>query len=270
MKYTIMTYITGDYELLREIETKSPNARYVAVTDNPNLKSDTWEVVYDPELKGTPMANFLNIRWHPWKYTDTDIVVKVDGSVKPLAPIDDLIDKFEKDNCIQAFVVHPTRLNLLEEYDAWVRIRQYPFSQVQKCLKYLYSFEGYDYSQHRGMVEMTLHIQRRCKTTQAYNDMVWGLLEYLAPADCEVDRLDQTLASFVLQKYFAPVNIMYLREDWLYSKYFQWYAHGSDTPLIGMDVQNFVQPMMFDQPVTVITPEDKLTDDDGSGEKGTA
>lgn len=44
-KYSILTYIIGDYEFPREILEKDPDTEYILVTDNPKIKSDTWTVV---------------------------------------------------------------------------------------------------------------------------------------------------------------------------------------------------------------------------------
>ena len=40
-RYTVITYIFGNYEKVHEVLEKDPEADYVLVTDNPNLHSDT-------------------------------------------------------------------------------------------------------------------------------------------------------------------------------------------------------------------------------------
>ena len=45
-RYSVVTYIFGDYEKLREIQgTLDPDAEYICITDNPDLKSDTWQII---------------------------------------------------------------------------------------------------------------------------------------------------------------------------------------------------------------------------------
>ena len=41
VKYSVLTYIFDGYEIVQEIEQKDPEAEYILVTDDPNLKSDT-------------------------------------------------------------------------------------------------------------------------------------------------------------------------------------------------------------------------------------
>lgn len=50
-KYTILTFIIGkNYELLHEIVNKQNDVEYVLVTDDKELKSNTWNIVYDEDL----------------------------------------------------------------------------------------------------------------------------------------------------------------------------------------------------------------------------
>lgn len=244
-RYTVLTFHCGDYEKVHEIVQKSPNADYILVTDNPNLKSETWEVIYDPNLTGTPLHNFLYVRWHPWEYTKNDIVVRVDGSIQPLLSFDPIVETMLKENKEQAYLCHPTRQTLWEEYNTWVGARNYPQEQAIKCLQFYQQVEGYPLD-YKGLVEMCFFIQKRTQSTRAFNNMVWGLCLYLAPADCDVDRLDQTIASFVLNKYFPNVPTMFIYENLVFSKFMQWYAHNSDTPIKG-SILDFKTPYTYNQ-----------------------
>ena len=49
-KYSILCYIINNYENVKEVIEKDPNAEYILVTDDKNLKSSTWNVVYDESL----------------------------------------------------------------------------------------------------------------------------------------------------------------------------------------------------------------------------
>jgi hypothetical protein len=50
MKYSVLTYIFGDGEILREAPIDA-NIEYICVTDNPNLTSESWKVSVDSDLK---------------------------------------------------------------------------------------------------------------------------------------------------------------------------------------------------------------------------
>ena len=54
-KYSVLTYIIGDYEKVHEIKEKSPNAEYILVTDNKELTSSrlfTCSLVKERIFKG--------------------------------------------------------------------------------------------------------------------------------------------------------------------------------------------------------------------------
>ena len=51
-RYTVLTYIINRYEVVHEILEKDPEAEYLLITDDASLTSDTWTVVYDPDLEG--------------------------------------------------------------------------------------------------------------------------------------------------------------------------------------------------------------------------
>ena len=61
MKYSVLTFIFGDYEIVREIKEPSPDAEYILVTDNHNLKSDTWKIVYDKDLEDSNITTWENV-----------------------------------------------------------------------------------------------------------------------------------------------------------------------------------------------------------------
>ena len=84
MRYTVLTYIFNGYEIVQEIGKKDPDADYVLVTDDPNLKSDTWRVVLDQTRGRSPFGKCYEVRHHPFRYVNTDIVVRIDGSIKML------------------------------------------------------------------------------------------------------------------------------------------------------------------------------------------
>ena len=46
IKYSIVTMLFNNYDLLREPEEIDENAEYICVTDNPDLKSKAWKIIY--------------------------------------------------------------------------------------------------------------------------------------------------------------------------------------------------------------------------------
>ena len=251
MKYSVLTYVIGDYECVHEIKEKDPEAEYILVTDNVNLTSSTWEVLVDEELSGTAFNKVFQIRYFPWKYVNTDIVVKIDGSMevnKSLAPI---IKKFEDEHHQMALLFHPTRQTLYDEYVAWCQIRGYEVDQANKVLSFLAQFEGYDVKNYKGLYQLNFSIQRNDKINNDINRMTYALIKYLAPnttnIDNDIDRLDQTVFSFVMNKYFNQANVMWWDERLCHSKFFTWYQHNSNTPYNFGGVETLCKPFCFNK-----------------------
>ena len=61
-RYTVLTYIFNGYEFVHEVGEKDPEADYVLVTDDPNITSETWRVVYSSTPGYSPFAKC----WCAW------------------------------------------------------------------------------------------------------------------------------------------------------------------------------------------------------------
>ena len=121
-RYSILCYIINGYEDVKEVLQKDPNAEYILVTDDKNLTSNTWNVIYDESLNALPSTfdKCYAIRFNVFKYCHSPICVYIDGNVqvnKPLAP---LIDKFEDGKYDMCLMPHPLRTNFVSEYNAWI------------------------------------------------------------------------------------------------------------------------------------------------------
>lgn len=66
------------------------------MTDNKNLKSDTWNVIYDESLLKYKNAfeRCFTVRYNPFKYISSDVCVTIDGSMKMKGSLDPIINSF--------------------------------------------------------------------------------------------------------------------------------------------------------------------------------
>ena len=249
MKYSVLTYIVGNYEIVHEVKEKDPEAEYVLVTDNPNLTSETWEIkLVDNPHPEDPFDLCYQIRFNPFVYVNTDIVVRIDGSMqvnKSLAPI---IKKFNDDQYDIALMFHPTRATLYDEYVAWANSRGYNSEQANKILNFLARFEGYDVKNYKGLYQYNFMIQRNTKVNNDLNRMTLALLKYLAPVGKQVERVDQTIGSFIINKYFNQMKIMWWDERLCHSQFFTWMAHNTNTPFTFGGVETLSKPFAFNKP----------------------
>lgn len=232
MKATVLSYNMNSYEVIHPIICSTPNVQYILVTDDPNLKdeSGTWKVVCDHSLTGSPFDKVMQVRHNPWKYCDTDIVLKVDGSVGINMNLDPIIEKYVEGGYDMSLMLHPTRYTMLDEYKAWVQIRGMKVEQANKVLSFMMNMEGYDVEHYKGLCQLCWQIQKKNNLNTTLNMMTYSLLKYLGDGD--VERCDQAVFSFILQKYFPNSKIMLVDNTIYDGRYFTWYAHNSNTPLI--------------------------------------
>jgi len=79
----VYTVLTGGYEALNELQVIDPTVRAICFTDDPNLKSSTWDVVQiEPIFKSDPIRSqrLIKILGHPvlrqyeeWLYIDNTV-----------------------------------------------------------------------------------------------------------------------------------------------------------------------------------------------------
>lgn len=252
MDYSVLTYNIGGYEIIHEIKEKSDRAEYIYVTDDRSITSSTWTVVYVDNPH--PEDNFdlcYQIRFNPFDYVHTDTVMRIDGSMGINRNLDEIVDFFNDCNFDMAVCIHPTRANLYDEYLAWVNQRNYPVKQAEKALNFIQYMEGYDVKKDTGLYQYNFMIQRKNHKNLCLNALTLSFLKYLAAEDKEIERVDQTIGSFVINKYFSDMNILPVGQDLFDGKFFTWYAHGSNTPLVMGG--NYRPPILLGNEVTTVT-----------------
>ena len=255
MKYraSFLTYIVGDYEKVQEIDVKTPDCQYVLVTDNKELKSDTWDIKYvDNPYPEDPFWLCYEIRFNPFKYVDSDVVVRIDGSMKCTGDFTYVLDYFEDGGYDTLLCAHPTRYNMYDERVAWVNQRQFPVKQAEKVLGFINNAEGYDVKNVKGLFQMNFQILRNNKINNDANFMTLAFLKYLADDGKQIERVDQDIYTFVVQKYFNNMKIL-LSSQYIgmTGKYFLWMAHHTDNPMTHNSSYD-CQPYLFNEPVNTV------------------
>lgn len=245
MRYTVLTYIFNGYEIVQEIGKKDPDADYVLVTDDPNLKSDTWRVVLDQTRGRSPFGKCYEVRHHPFRYVNTDIVVRIDGSIKLLQSLKPIVDEFERGRFDRCLMIHPRRNTLPEEYDVWVNCRRYPRSQATRCLTAMRQM-GYDMS-YRGLYQGCFEILRNSQVNNAINDQTFGTLCMLG-FNGVIERIDQTVWSMLINRFYADrLKVLPVSESIVTDgKLMQWCRHKTTNPV--PEVKDAIKPFLFNQP----------------------
>lgn len=80
MTVTLLTAVYDNYDSLREICVQDIPHEAICVTDNPNLASETWNVIYEPRPDRHPNLAAKSPKMCPWRYTDADLTIWLDAS----------------------------------------------------------------------------------------------------------------------------------------------------------------------------------------------
>ena len=122
-KYCVVTMIFNNYEPIREPLEVSENADYICFTDNKDLKSDNWKVIYLEEFDTDEMSGIqktFRLRYQLYKYIpnlqDFDYVFRIDGSVQILASLDPIIQYLYKYNYDLMVPHNPHQDNTIDGY----------------------------------------------------------------------------------------------------------------------------------------------------------
>lgn len=250
-RYSVLTYIFNGYEKLREVEEVDPEAEYICITDDADMKSDTWTIVVDPMLENLSVFDkCYQVRFFPFKYCNTDICIRLDGDILIKKSCKELIDAFESNNIDFALMIHPFRNTQIQEYIAWQKLRGYPQSQIEKCLDFMLSL-NYDIIDYKGLYEGGFAIQRNNKNVNLANSFTFNFLKYLGEND-KIERIDQTIFSFVINRFFeGKIKVMPLSRSILTdSQFFQLYNHNSDEKI--PDFPNKIEPYLFNKKVEFV------------------
>jgi len=119
MKYAVITYIFGkNQELLREPLIIDKGVEYICITDQKDLKSKIWKIIYEPQSNVKSLRDKVAlVKFNPFKYTNADKIIIQDSS---LQCISSLIPLFESINEYDiGLKKHPFQSNLKEELPYW-------------------------------------------------------------------------------------------------------------------------------------------------------
>jgi hypothetical protein len=252
MRYTVLTYIFNGYERVHEVKEKDPDADYVLVTDDPHLTSETWRVVYDPMPRYSAFAKCYTVRFHPFRYADTPIILRVDGSIGINKSLKLIVDEFERGKYDRCLMIHPHRNTLPSEYDVWVKTRGYPRSQADKCMRALQRM-GYDLEQ-KGIYQGCFEVLRDNRTNADINDLTFTLLCLMGTGS--IERIDQTITSAVINRFYGDLKVLPVSEDIITDgNLMQWYFHNSDKAI--PQKTDLIPPIFAGKPVTCFYPNRK-------------
>lgn len=161
-RLAVYTALTGDYDEVHEILYKEKDVDYILFTNNPLLKSKTWQViVVESELNDTLLSR--EIKMFPDKYLGSsyDMSIYVDANMVIYGELSELTKYLSKE---KPFAVsrHGERNSVREEIDACAKIvgidRDKALAQYDRYVE-----EGF--SDDMGLAECSILVRKHNQKT---------------------------------------------------------------------------------------------------------
>ena len=223
-QYSVVTFLFGDYDKLRDPDVIDENAEYICLTDRTDLQSNVWNF---KNIKDYDISNYNNwqktliARYTALNYISTNKCIILDASVK----INGFLNKFinECADVELGVIVHPFRDSYLDEINEWITKRNLDQQQKNDFIKYC---EDNDYDINlKGFIMITLMYVRNDEKMKSFMNHV--LNELINNFNFST-RIDQIYFSVILFKYHNDIIRRYYSYQILNSQYFTYYYHNSD------------------------------------------
>lgn len=227
-KYSILSCIFSGYEMVREVLDPNPDIEYIMVTDNPDLRSETWRILYYPQLLDYPEGQdrWAYVRYHPFEFVNTNICLYIDGSIQIKKDPIDVLRKFENENWEYGTLQNTIVNDIRTEVNRWAYYGYYGFSKedAERVVQYL---DDADYHSE-GLLQSTMIIYKNTKFTRAINSHTWTVM-FLWGKNGQVDRINQTALTYAVYKMaYQDHRFILMHNRFLFCKWFEYYYHNSE------------------------------------------
>jgi hypothetical protein len=178
---TVYTVITNNHDYLKELTYMNPNIKYVCFTDNPNLKSDTWDVVHVPDLYHKEYKCLPPLKGYSL-FIDGNIELKKD--VYPL--FKEFIDSDKGIGVYKAVTNHCA----YKEIDACMRGEKDTYYNLERTRSFL---EKEGYPENNGMHPCGIVFRKHQEESGRQGELWFSLIR-------ELSKRDQTTFNYTLWK----------------------------------------------------------------------
>lgn len=219
-KYVVITYCYNDNLTLREPLVIDDKIDYFCFTDNPELKSKTWKIVYNPLFKIKSVRDKIaNIKFNIFNFFANDNmpnVLLIDNTLEIKTSLLPLLKELSKHEiCLKT---HVQCDNLFEELYRWHTYRNLDLNIIDK-FKILAMIDNIDLKEVKLYEGNILFF----KNTDLSKNICADVLNYmkLLSNDDNLIITNQCVLSYIIHKNYNKYNIKNIDQFTYFNRYFQ-------------------------------------------------
>ena len=181
-KICVYTCITGSYDNLKEVKVNEENIDYICFTNNKQLTSSTWKIIYieDDKLSNHYLSRKLKMIGDSYIDENYTLSIWIDASVTFKKSVKEFLNEyFDYKNDVFLACKHHLRNSIAEEAKACIRYKKGNKERIDKLLSF---YKQENFKDDLGLLEMTLIVKRHNdplvrKTMKLWFDMILNYSE---------------------------------------------------------------------------------------------
>ena len=189
-KIAVVSCITGDVDAIIE-EQVTDNADFIMFTDNLNLRSKTWKIIYLPHMIFNDCRRQARmVKWLIHKFiAGYEYSLWIDSNVELRTPVVKLIRKYLLESDIAVFK-HKDRNCVYEEAKDCILQKLDHCDIIDKQMQ---KYQSDDYPADNGLTETTVLLRRHTKQIRQFNEAIWAEI-------CTSSKRDQLCFDYIANK----------------------------------------------------------------------
>ena len=226
-KICVYTCITGNYDNIKEIENKEKGIDYYCFTNNKNIKSNTWNVVYisDDSLSNVELARKIKILGDPSINNKYDVLVWMDGAVTFKKKIKEFVKTYLGKNDVFVAFKHGERKTIKEECGTCYRFNKETKEKINRLLSF---YEKENYPDNNGLIESTVYIKRPQDKKVIETMNLWF--------DMIINYTHRDQLSFNYCIYKTNLKVKWINEKVFDNEWFLWERHNYKKEITNYDI----------------------------------
>jgi len=222
-KYSIVTFIFGEYDKCRTPLFIDKDIEYILVSDH-HFEHPVWKVVVDEELSGkSPLYQSYYVRYHPFKYVHSDTVVVIDGSIKIMDDLSEIVDPFINSDRDMLLMCMNYPYSSEQKIQHWKKVRHLDDESIENIRKLQAEFSIEDML---GSIGNAFRILKNNGINRDFNRAVWAY-SLQCGINGDPNRLDEIVEQIVLKTFFMNLKLTLASQQIIHSKFLRHYWHKS-------------------------------------------